>query len=55
GGSVAASAIVGYTVDFFGWDGGFAVMIGGSALAVVLLFIVMLSESKHKRELANSQ
>ncbi len=23
GGSVAASAIVGYTVDFFGWDGGF--------------------------------
>ncbi len=30
GGSVAASAIVGYTVDFFGWDGGFMVMIGGS-------------------------
>lgn len=27
-------------------------MIGGSALAVVLLFIVMISESKHKRELA---
>lgn len=52
GGSVAASAIVGYTVDYFGWDGGFAVMIGGSALAVVLLFIVMISESKHKRELA---
>ncbi len=25
-GSVAASAIVGYTVDFFGWDGGFMVI-----------------------------
>ncbi len=33
GSSVAASAtIVGYTVDFFGWDGGFMVMIGGSVV-----------------------
>ena len=24
GGSVAANALVGYTVDHFGWDGGFA-------------------------------
>lgn len=38
GGSVAASAIVGYTVDFFGWDGGFMVMIGGSILAVRVEF-----------------
>ncbi|MDE8745886.1 glycerol-3-phosphate transporter [Providencia stuartii] len=59
GGSALASIIIGYTVDTFGWNGGFAVMIGGfavmiggSALAVVLLFIVMISESKHKRELA---
>ncbi|VDR25700.1 G-3-P permease [Raoultella terrigena] len=42
GGSVAASAIVGYTVDFFGWDGGFMVMIGGSVLAVLLLIVVMV-------------
>ncbi|EOL9010834.1 glycerol-3-phosphate transporter [Cronobacter malonaticus] len=47
GGSVAASAIVGYTVDFFGWDGGFMVMIGGSILAVLLLIIVMVGEHKH--------
>ena len=52
GGSVAASAIVGYTVDYFGWDGGFMVMIGGSALSVVLLLIVMISETKHKREMS---
>ncbi len=45
GGSVAASAIVGYTVDFFGWDGGFMVMIGGSVLAVLLLVVVMIGEN----------
>ncbi|EOD4130945.1 glycerol-3-phosphate transporter, partial [Yersinia enterocolitica] len=52
GGSVAASAIVGYTVDYFGWDGGFMVMIGGSILAVLLLIVVMFSEKKHHEELA---
>ncbi|MCL7652961.1 glycerol-3-phosphate transporter, partial [Klebsiella pneumoniae] len=51
GGSGAASAIVGYTVDFFGWDGGFMVMIGGSVLAVVLLVIVMLGERRHHQQL----
>jgi OPA family glycerol-3-phosphate transporter-like MFS transporter len=51
GGSVAASAIVGYTVDFFGWDGGFMVMIGGSIMAVILLLVVMVGENKqhHKK------
>lgn len=51
GGSVAASAIVGYTVDFFGWDGGFMVMIGGSILAVILLVVVMIGEKRHHDEL----
>lgn len=51
GGSVVASAIVGYTVDFFGWDGGFMVMIGGSVLAVILLVIVMLGERRHHQQL----
>ena len=45
------SAIVGYTVDFFGWDGGFMVMIGGSVLAVILLVIVMLGERRHHQQL----
>ena len=49
--AVAASAIVGYTVDFFGWDGGFMVMIGGSVLAVILLVIVMLGERRHHQQL----
>ncbi len=51
GGSVAASAIVGYTVDFFGWDGGFMVMIGGSVLAVILLVVVMIGEKRHHEEM----
>ena len=51
GGSVAASAIVGYTVDFFGWDGGFMVMIGGSVLAVILLVVVMIGEKRHHAEM----
>ncbi len=52
GGSVAASAIVGYTVDFFGWDAGFIVMIGGCILAVLLLLLTMLSEKKQRRLIA---
>jgi OPA family glycerol-3-phosphate transporter-like MFS transporter len=52
GGSVAASAIVGYTVDYFGWDGGFMVMIAGCVLAVILLLLTMVSEHKHKKTLA---
>lgn len=49
GGSVAASSIVGYTVDYFGWDGGFMVMIGGCVLAVLLLGLTMAGEKQHRR------
>ncbi len=55
GGSVAASAIVGFTVDYFGWDGGFGVMIGGSVLAVILLVVVMRGEKKHHDEIARNK
>ncbi|STL75196.1 glycerophosphodiester phosphodiesterase [Escherichia coli] len=48
---MAASAIVGYTVDFFGWDGGFMVMIGGSILAVILLIVVMIGEKRRHEQL----
>lgn len=48
GGSVAASAIIGYTVDFFGWNGGFMVMVAGSILAMVLLFVTLINEKKQK-------
>ncbi|MDG6881894.1 G-3-P permease [Phocoenobacter uteri] len=49
GGSVAASAIIGWTVQNNGWDSGFHVMLAGSALACVLLFLTMIQEAKHKK------
>jgi OPA family glycerol-3-phosphate transporter-like MFS transporter len=53
GGSVAASAVVGYTVDHFGWDGGFMLLIGSCVAAMVLLALTMLNDTpanKTKRE-----
>ena len=50
GGSVAASAIVGWTVEKFGWDGGFIVMVVGSGLSVLLLLMTMFGERKHHQE-----
>src|SRR5471032_790126 len=37
GGSVAASALMGYTVDFFGWDGGFILLVVACVLAMAFL------------------
>lgn len=53
GGTVSASAVVGWAAEYYGWDGGFYVMIAGGILAVVLLFIVMLEEGKHKAKLGD--
>ncbi|WMY97476.1 MAG: glycerol-3-phosphate transporter [Arsenophonus sp.] len=44
GGSVAASAIVGYTVQYFNWNGGFILMIAGGIVSIILLFLVMKQE-----------
>jgi OPA family glycerol-3-phosphate transporter-like MFS transporter len=41
GGSVAANALVGYTVDHFGWDGGFMLLIGSCVLAIVFLALTL--------------
>uniref|UniRef100_UPI0030DA5932 hypothetical protein n=1 Tax=Pseudomonas sp. EL_65y_Pfl2_R96 TaxID=3088699 RepID=UPI0030DA5932 len=37
GGSVAASAMMGYTVDYFGWDGGFILLVVACLLAMAFL------------------
>ncbi len=37
GGSVTAGALMGYTVDHFGWDGGFVILISACVLAMVFL------------------
>ena len=41
GGSVAANALVGYTVDHFGWDGGFMLLVGSCVLAIVFLALTL--------------
>ena len=41
GGTVAANAIVGYTVDHFGWDGGFMLLIGSCVVSVILFVLTM--------------
>jgi OPA family glycerol-3-phosphate transporter-like MFS transporter len=45
GGAIAASALLGYTVDRFGWDGGFMLLVGSCVLAIVLLAMTLRHES----------
>lgn len=52
GGSVAASALMGWTVEHFGWDAGFGILIGGSLISVLLLFITSFSEKSQKAQVA---
>ena len=52
GGTVSASAVVGWAAEHYGWDGGFYVMIAGGVLACVLLLITMVEEAKHKARIA---
>ncbi|MDR3437062.1 glycerol-3-phosphate transporter [Telmatospirillum sp.] len=48
GGSVAANALVGYTVDWFGWDGGFMLQVGSCVLAILCI----LPTLRHDKEAA---
>lgn len=41
GGSVAASALLGFTVDYFGWDGGFMLLLAGCVIAIALLALTL--------------
>ncbi|PVX39251.1 OPA family glycerol-3-phosphate transporter-like MFS transporter [Pasteurella langaaensis DSM 22999] len=53
GGTVSASAVVGWAAEYYGWDGGFYVMITGGILSIILMLIVMLEEGKHKAKLGD--
>jgi len=52
---VIFAAVVGWAAQHYGWDGGFYVMIGGGVIAVVLLFITMLEEGRHKARIPESE
>lgn len=47
GGAVVANIAMGYTVDAFGWDGGFALLTGGCVMAIILLGLTAKSEHAH--------
>ena len=47
GGAVAANAILGYTVDHFGWDGGFMILVGSCIASIVCLVYALIGERAH--------
>ena len=54
GGSVAANAIVGYTVDAFGWDGGFMLLVGSCVMAIILLLLTLRHGNNEARDAAEA-
>lgn len=50
GGAVAANAVLGYTVDHFGWDGGFIILIGSCITSIVCLTYALLGERAHHEQ-----
>ena len=47
GGAVVANIALGFTVDYFGWDGGFYLLIGGCVCAIVLIGMTLKHEKAH--------
>ncbi|MBP3140567.1 glycerol-3-phosphate transporter [Aliivibrio fischeri] len=50
GGAVAANALLGYTVDHFGWDGGFMILVASCVISIVCLTYALIGEQKHHKE-----
>jgi len=44
GGAVAANIVMGYTVDAYGWDGGFKLLVGGCVAAIALMAMTLRHE-----------
>jgi len=47
GGAVVANITLGYTVDYFGWDGGFHLLIGGCVCSIILIGMTLKHEIAH--------
>jgi len=50
GGAVVANIALGYTVDFYGWDGGFILLVGGCVGAIILLGFTVKHEAAHLKQ-----
>ncbi len=46
GGALVANIVLGFTVDYFGWDGGFILLTGGCVMAILLMVLTMIEENK---------
>jgi len=51
GGALVANIVLGYTVDAFGWDGGFVLLVGGCIGAIILIGMTLKQEIAHKANL----
>ncbi|PQJ89403.1 glycerol-3-phosphate transporter [Aliivibrio sifiae] len=49
GGAVTANIILGYTVDHFGWDGGFMILVASCVLSIICLSYAFLGEKAHHK------
>lgn len=49
GGAVVANIALGYTVDHFGWDGGFVLLVGGCICSIILIAMTLKHEIAHEQ------
>lgn len=49
GGALVANIALGYTVDHFGWDGGFVLLVGGCIGAIILIGMTLKHEIAHHK------
>jgi MFS transporter, OPA family, glycerol-3-phosphate transporter len=49
GGAVIANIALGYTVDHFGWDGGFVLLVGGCIASIILIAMTLKHEIAHEK------
>jgi OPA family glycerol-3-phosphate transporter-like MFS transporter len=47
GGALVANIALGYTVDYFGWNGGFILLVGGCICAIVFIAMTVKHEVAH--------
>ncbi|MBU3018649.1 glycerol-3-phosphate transporter [Paraglaciecola agarilytica] len=55
GGAVVANIALGYTVDHFGWDGGFVLLVGGCIGAILLITLTLKHEVAHESHQHDAQ
>lgn len=55
GGAVVANIVLGYTLDIYGWDGGFMLLVGGCIAAIILLGMTLKHEIAHHESLKKTQ